>query len=322
MSENNVDQQVQPVHTAQQVQPAETVQQAQEAQPAAAAPKKRVRVGFIFLSIVPVAALIGIQSVTQIPFLIKAIFDLNSGAASGDPFAVGEELLEIFNTRYAVYAYLLYAVIGLIVFGLWYYLGFVKKNPKVRIKEVFGVKSILAVIGVVIGLQFLINAAFVIAFWVFPDTMNNYVELMKASGLMDNPLITVLYGILLGPVLEELCLRGVCFGFLEKSNIKPFFIILISGILFGIMHMNLVQGIYASVLGFFLGFLRYKYRSLKITVAAHILFNLMGTYGDQLIGELNLPKGGTLILGGLSLFVLVFTVILVNGDNKARKESA
>ena len=98
MSENNVDQQVQPVQTAQQVQPAETIQQAQEAQPAAAAPKKRVRVGFIFLSIVPVAALIGIQSVTQIPFLIKAIFDLNSGVASGDPFAVGEELL-IFSMR-------------------------------------------------------------------------------------------------------------------------------------------------------------------------------------------------------------------------------
>ena len=67
--------------TENRVQPAETV-------PGARSASGEGRVGFIFLSIVPVAALIGIQSVTQIPFLIKAIFDLNSGAASGDPFAV------------------------------------------------------------------------------------------------------------------------------------------------------------------------------------------------------------------------------------------
>ena len=325
MSENNFEQQAQPVQQTQpveQVQPAQPALQVTEAQPAAEAPKKKVRVGMIFLSIVPVAVLLAIQTITQVPFLIVASVDAAMNNTSTDPFEVADQLLKVFNGKYAAYAYLLYAVVGLIVFGIWYFKGFVKKNPKVGIKEVFGFKSILAVIGVVIGLQFLINAAFVLAFWVFPDTMNSYVELMKASGLMDNPLITILYGILLGPVLEELCLRGVCFGFLEKSNIKPFFIILISGILFGVMHMNLVQGIYASVLGFFLGFLRYKYRSLKITVVAHIFFNLMGTYGDQLISQLNLPEGGTLILGGLSLFVLVFTVMLINGDNKARKEAA
>ena len=318
MSENNVDQQVQQVQQAQQAQP---VQPVQEAQPAAEAPKKRVRVGFIFLSIVPVAVLLAIQSITQVPFLIIAALDITTSGSSTDPMEVSSKLLEVFNEKYAFIAYLLYAVVGLIVFSIWYYKGFVKKNPKVSFKDVFGFKSILATIGVVIGLQFFITAAFVVAFWAFPNTMNNYVELMKASGLMDSPIITIVYGILLGPVLEELCCRGVCFGFLEKSNIKPVFIILISGLLFGIMHMNLVQGIYASVLGFFLGFMRYKYRSLKITIVAHILFNLMGTYGDQLISQLNLPEGGTLILGGLALFVLVFAIILINGDNKARKES-
>ena len=322
MSENNFEQQAQPVQQTQQVQQAPAVQQAPEVQPAAAAPKKRVRVGMIFLSIVPVAVLLAIQSFTQVPFLVWASLETTTSSDLTNPAEFSEKLLQVFNERFAVFAYLLYAVVGLIVFGIWYFKGFVKKNPKVGLKEVFGFKSILATIGIVIGLQFFITAAFVLAFWAFPDVMNNYVKLMEMSGLMENPLITILYGILLGPVLEELCLRGVCFGFLEKSNVKPIFMILISGILFGIMHMNLVQGIYASVLGFFLGFMRYKYRSLKITVVAHILFNLMGTYGDHLIEQLNLPEGGRLILGGLSLFVLVFAVILVNGDNKASKEAA
>ena len=76
MSENNVDQQVQQV---QQVQP---VQPVQEAQPAAEAPKKRVRVGFIFLSIVPVAVLLAIQSITQVPFLIIAALDITTSLRS------------------------------------------------------------------------------------------------------------------------------------------------------------------------------------------------------------------------------------------------
>ena len=147
--------------------------------------------------------------------------------------------------------------------------------------------------------------------------MESYKRLMEASGLVDNVLITVVYGILLGPVLEELALRGLTFGYLEKSNIKPFLMILISGILFGAMHLNLVQGIYASVLGFFLGYLRYKYRSISITIVTHILFNLMGTYGSEALSLLKLSDGAILILGGISLFILAFAIVLINGDSKA-----
>ena len=60
MAENNVNQQQMPVETVQQV-PAENVQ--------AAKPKKKVRVGFIFLSLLPVYAIISIHTVTQVPLL-------------------------------------------------------------------------------------------------------------------------------------------------------------------------------------------------------------------------------------------------------------
>ena len=119
-----------------------------------------------------------------------------------------------------------------------------------------------------------------------------------------------------------MCLRGVTYGYLEKSGIKPAFIILISGILFGVMHLNLIQGIYASVLGFFLGFLRYKYRSILLPLVTHILFNLMGTYGDAALERIGMGDGVVLILGGLALFVLVFSVVLVNGDKKAVKSES
>ena len=174
----------------------------------------------------------------------------------------------------------------------------------------------------VIGLNLAISAAFTLAIWIFPDAMNAYAKLVEQAGLGNNVLITVVYAIILGPVVEELCLRGVTYGYLEKSGIKPAFIILISGILFGAMHLNLIQGIYASVLGFFLGFLRYKYRSILLPLVTHILFNLMGTYGDADLERIGMGDGVVLILGGLALFVLVFSVVLVNGDKKAVKSES
>lgn len=297
-------------------------QQAEQVAPAAAAPKKKVRIGFVFLSFVPIAALLGIQTLTQSPFLVLSGLEVADNGLPSDYVDYSDQLLEVFNAKYAVYCYLLYAVVGITAFSLWYYFGFVKKNPKVKLKEVFGVKSVLATVGMVIGLQYFITAAFVLAYALVPDVINNYMKLMESSGLVGNPLVTILYAIVLGPILEELCFRGVTFGFLEKSGVKPFLNILITGLLFGIMHMNLVQGIYASVLGFFLGYMRYKYRSLKITVVLHILFNFMGTYGEQLMDKLSLSDGAKLIIGGIAVCVLAFSVVLVHGDPKAYKEPA
>ena len=301
MSENNVN----------QVQPASAQVPAQE--------PKRVRVGFIFLSFVPVAVLLVIQTISQMPFMAIAFAEAMEEAGGNNPDFVDLiiKVSEVFNAKYAIWSYLLYAVIGLIVFGTWYIKGFVKGKPRFKFSKVFGFKSILASVGIVIGLTFTINAGMTIANWLAPDIMESYKQLMEASGLVDNVLITVVYGILLGPVLEELALRGLTFGYLEKSNIKPFLMILISGILFGAMHLNLVQGIYASVLGFFLGYLRYKYRSISVTIVTHILFNLMGTYGSEALSLLKLSDGAILILGGISLFILAFAIVLINGDSKA-----
>ena len=152
--------------------------------------------------------------------------------------------------------------------------------------------------------------------------MENYSQLMESAGIVNNVFLTVVYAIILGPIIEELCLRGLSYGYLEKSGIKPLFVILISGILFGVMHLNLVQGIYASVLGFILGYIRYKYRTVRFVALVHILFNIMGTYGNVLVSKLDLSEGVSLILGGVSLFVLVFALVLINRDKKSFKGEA
>ena len=287
--------------------------------------KKRVKVGFIFLAFLPTAVLLMIQSVSQIPFIFLAFADMMKGETDvtslDGAMDASQALMKIFSEKYAFYAYLIYAAIGLTVFSIWYYKGFVKKNPKVKLSQVFGVKSILAAVGMIIGFYFAINAALILIDQLLPELMESYTKLMETAGLGSNDIITIVYAIALGPVLEELVYRGVTFGLLEKSGIRPGLIILISGILFGLVHMNPVQSTYAAILGFMLGFLRYKYRSIKITILGHFLLNVTGTYGEQLLHSFGLSNAIYLILGGIALFVIVFCVVLVNGDKKAYKAS-
>jgi len=289
--------------------------------PAAAEPaKKKIRVGFIFLAFVPMAVLMMIQTAAQFPFLmIAAAETAQKSAASVDPLDLYSEMLKIFNEKYAFIAYLIYAVIGLIVFSIWLYKGFVKKSPKVKLGEVFGVKSVIALVCAVIGLYFFINAFMTIADKVIPQAMEEYAELIEASGLASDALITIVYGIILGPILEELCFRGVTYGLLEKAGVKPGVAIAVSAVLFGAMHLIIVQVLYAAFLGLILGYMRYKYRSIKITVLTHILFNLMGTYGGLLLQDYIVGDAITLICGGVGMIVVVIALILINSDKKALK---
>ena len=120
-------------------------------------PKKRLRVGFVFLAIVPMAVLMMVQTVSQLPFLVLAVVEaMNKAETQGPDFDMYSEMLNVFNNKYAIYAYLIYAVIGLVIFSIWYYKGFVKKGPKVKIGEVVSVKSVAGTICIVVGLFFLL----------------------------------------------------------------------------------------------------------------------------------------------------------------------
>ena len=276
-------------------------------------PKKRLKVGYLFLAIVPSALIMMIQTVVQFPFLIMSMLNLLE-VPGGFTY---EALMDDFNEKYAAYVYIIYAVIGVIVFALWYYKGFVKKNPKVRLGDVFSPKSILAVLGFVIGLFFAINAFLILVDWFLPSLMDSYNELVEMSGVITNPVVTLIYGVILGPILEELCFRGVMYSLLEKSGVKVFWVILIQSLFFGAMHIVLVQVLYAAILGLFLGYLRYRYRSITITVLMHILFNLMGTFIGGAIEKLGFGDGVMLILGGIAHIAVAFTIVLIRSDKKA-----
>lgn len=76
------------------------------------------------------------------------------------------------------------------------------------------------------------------------------------------------------PFAEELLFRGVVYKRLRiLFGITP--AIILSAVLFGILHMNLVQFLYAAILGMFLAFLVEKTGKLSSAVLGHMTANLV-----------------------------------------------
>jgi membrane protease YdiL (CAAX protease family) len=80
--------------------------------------------------------------------------------------------------------------------------------------------------------------------------------------------------IIVGPIVEEILNRGIILrGFLKNYSVKK--AVIISALLFGIMHFNPIQIIAATIAGFFLGFIYAKTKSLKSCIALHGMNNLL-----------------------------------------------
>lgn len=80
------------------------------------------------------------------------------------------------------------------------------------------------------------------------------------------------------PILEEILLRGiVADGFLKRYS--PTKAIVWSAVIFGVMHLNPVQTVGATLLGLALGWLYYRAQSLWPCMFLHFVNNSIGSLG-------------------------------------------
>lgn len=97
-----------------------------------------------------------------------------------------------------------------------------------------------------------------------------------------NLLLLILGTVILGPAAEEMIFRGMLFrraayyAGMRKG-------ILLSALCFGIYHGNVIQFLYAFLLGFLLAFVYERSGDLRAAVAAHMSVNAWAVFGDRLI---------------------------------------
>lgn len=86
------------------------------------------------------------------------------------------------------------------------------------------------------------------------------------------------YVVLIGPILEEvLCRHMVIDSFKTTNKVVP---IVVSALLFAVLHGNLTQGIPAFVVGLLLGYIYVKTGNLLYTIIFHIVFNSLGIFAS------------------------------------------
>lgn len=119
----------------------------------------------------------------------------------------------------------------------------------------------------------------------------------------------------LGPVLEELLFRGAITKVLLRKY-TPTRAIVISGLIFGIFHLNPAQVVVGCLMGFLLAWLYYRTGSLLPGILIHILNNSLSVWSsatfsetDTTAGLIGQPLYLILLAASLALFLLALKKI-------------
>lgn len=247
-----------------------TVEQAQNQ------PKKKVWKGILF-SVLAMVAVFAIQMIVGIP--AAAILMVQCTVqAGGDANAATELYMEAatgteFMTNLLVASTAVYGIVVL----LWYKLAYVKKytaEKREAFKEnVLKGKVLISLVIVAVGCYcFDILVATVVSI-ISPEALEAFNSLMD-SALGGDELMAFLAVVILAPIAEELLFRGIIFRMLVKhwSEIAA---VIVSALLFGIFHMNLMQAIYVLPIGLLLGYTAYKCKSVLPCILIHMINNFM-----------------------------------------------
>lgn len=113
------------------------------------------------------------------------------------------------------------------------------------------------------------------------------------------------------PILEELLFRGIILdGFLK--NYSPLKSILVSALMFGIIHMNFQQGIGAFFFGIIIGFLYWQTRSMLLCILLHWANNFIAFIGMLYFSEFDTTVSLKELTGSnLSLYLFNGICILI-----------
>jgi membrane protease YdiL (CAAX protease family) len=128
------------------------------------------------------------------------------------------------------------------------------------------------------------------------------------QGIRGGTLALAVLGLGVAPgVAEELLCRGlVQKGLVPKLG--PAGAILAGATVFGVLHMELVHGVLAAILGLYLGIAAYLGGSVRTAIACHVVNNLVAVALSALDPELSLPAlpimAGGLFLAAGSLVIV------------------
>lgn len=252
---------------------------------------------------------------------------LSLGAAVGGAVIGGGraiELIDRFMTENMnLFSCLIYVVPGA-VFLTWYYFAFVEKRGIRETLYSHTRRLTPACFGWIVllgfAVQHVISLLMAAIYAIMPSAMDQYTEMIDSSGISQYSILWAVSTLILPPIVEEIIFRGLILQYLGRAGARFLVANLIQAVLFGVFHMNFVQGIYTALLGFLLGWLAYRYDSILVPMVLHAIFNLFGTVLVDLESRFLPDIVLTLIILG-SVPLLVITILMIHfgvGEKKKK----
>ncbi len=234
------------------------------------------KVGWYLMSILPVLMMIGVQFIASI--VITAWYMIRYGVTAGTQMVFDNIMGITVVTQ----------VLTLLISALWYYLWIVrgrKQREKER-KPRFSLRSAGIILCLAIGAQCLIGLLLVAWQYISPEQIESYNDLMETAGIGELTIFSAIATVIMAPLGEELVCRGLTVECLKRAGAGFWVINVVQAVLFGIMHLNLVQGVYAFLVGLICGYLALKYKTLLASMLFHLCFNAYSTFGTVILEKL------------------------------------
>jgi len=215
-------------------------------------------------------------------------------------------------------------IVVMLAIPLLLYSLFVNKKFKNSFKD-FGFKKLSGkLILISIGLGFVLY--FINTF--IATTFSSIISLFGFENLSNSETITLNYQFLFKDFVLTAILPGICEEFLhrgillhagKKHTNNPRFCLIVSSLLFGLIHLNIKQFFYATILGFLMGIVAIASDSIYPCIIIHFMNNFLSSY-FYYGTKLNWPLANivssieTVLMSNIFLFIissLTFTAILI-----------
>lgn len=277
------------------------------------------KIGQIILTFLPFMVTMGLQVIMTIPvtfyyFLIV----MSTQNIPGDINAMLDWMMtEMLYGDYGVIVTICWGIASLITFIFWYRKQRNKKDI-VPLKQSVNIYSIGGLSLMVAGLQISIQYLYTYIEILYPEWFVEYNELMNLGHYSMPAVIAMyIYSVIIAPIHEEFLIRGVTQNFAKKAF--PFWLAnIVQAAIFGVLHMNIIQGSYAFLVGLFIGYVMHKAKNIWIPILFHFFFNLFGTIVPlKLLGE-NADSAYVLVIAiGIAILsagIVLFEFTINNRD--------
>ena len=194
-------------------------------------------------------------------------------------------------------------VAAIIFFLIFYFKNYKNFLLSVNIEEKkFDKKNIKHVLMLSFGSSLFFN---IILLYILPFTQNNEKVIKMSEEIYNmNIFLAIFIVSIIIPLTEELLMRGYIFNSL-RYIFNDYVGIILSALLFGIIHGNITQGIYAFFVGIMLAAIYRIYKNLKYCFIFHILANFFIT----LLGPAMML---TDFIGKMFLLLISFAIMVLS----------